>query len=187
MINFDIDTDELKLIGDELAATPRQIQMSFSRALNRTAATLRRMSSRGLQSELQLRNATEIRRRLKQLRVKRTRDMTEIRLWYGKNDMRLSSFKGRAVADSKGASFIGGPNGRQEFTGGFIAKSKSGRRTIFKRKGKSPLPIVEQKMPVSEKMQLFLEDKIFADIEDIFFKHFRADLAARTRLGVGRQ
>lgn len=180
MLTFDIDARDLRAIQDELAASDQQVYRAFNRALTRTAATLRRMSSKGLKDELQLRNAKALRRRLRTIRLRR-RTLDEVRLWYGSNDLPVSAFKGRPTATSRGASFKG-----RDFNGAFLAKGKDGKRTIYKRRGRARLPIVEQTMPVKDQVDVYLEDEIFPDLEEIFFRHFRADLRARTIFGAGR-
>ena len=182
MLEFDIDYGQIVELQDQLGASERQIEMAFGRALNRTAATLRRMSSKGLKDELQLRNAGAIRKRLRTIKLKKGRYLDAVKLWYGTNDLPVSAFKGTPKKTAKGASFRG-----QDFPGSFISKGRDGKRTIFKRVGSGRLPIVEQTMPVKDKMDIFLEDQIFTEIDTIFFKHFAADLRARTIYGAGRK
>jgi hypothetical protein len=165
MLHFDIDYGDLVTLQDELAASDRQVYQAFNRALTRTAGTLRRMSSKGLKDELQLRNAKAIRKRLRTLRLKRGKLLDEVKLWYGTNDLPVSAFKGTPSKTGRGATFRG---------------------TIFKRRGRGRLPLVEQTLTVKDKMDVFLEDEIFTEVEEIFFKHFRADLRARTIYGAGR-
>lgn len=181
MLEFDIDGDDLERIAHELGASEKQIKMAFNRALSRTAAALRRMSSTGLRSELELRTAAYIRKRIKQIRLRRSPDgLGSVRLWYGTNDLPVSAFKGRPTAAPGGASFRG-----QLYPGGFIQKVKSGRQTIFRRVGDKRLPITEQTVAVKDQIDIFLEDQIFDKLDEIFFKNFRADLRARTIYGVG--
>ena len=178
MIAFDIDTKAMSDLADRLGATEKNIQLSINRALRRTAATIRVMSSKGLTNELQLRRAGEIRKRLREMKLRSNRAKSEIRLWYGLNDMRVSSFKGTPRDTSDGASFR-----NYKFSGAFVGKNKDRRKTIFKRVGEDRLPISEQTIPVKDQMEIFIEDVIFPDIGDIFMKNFTADLRARTMFG----
>ena len=91
MLAFDFDDQQLEQIADEYAATPRQVDLSRGRALKRTAGTIRRISSTGLRTELGLRNATALRRRIKEYRVGKGKDA--LKLWYGANDLPASAFK----------------------------------------------------------------------------------------------
>lgn len=165
---------------DELGATEKQVGQAYSRALQRTAATLRRMSSTGLRTELGLRNAKALRKRLRTIKLRRGRNLQAVTLWYGTNDLPVSAFKGTPKKTRTGASFRG-----VEFPGAFIAKGKDGKRSIFRRRGRDRLPIVEQTMPVKDEIDVFLEDEIFDQVGDIFFRHFASDLRARAIYGVG--
>lgn len=189
-LNFDIDLAQLREAGGELQASEKQIKLALNSAMRRTATTLRTMSARGLKNELQLRTVGLLRKRLKSLRLSSGMNRfsssaaTEgVTLWYGLNDMPVSWFKGTPKRTSGGASMRG-----QEIAGGFIARSKfKGRRTIFKREGKSRLPITEQNLPVEDKAIVFIEDEIFAETEAIFWKHFMRDLRARVTYNIGER
>lgn len=180
MLNFEIDAEQIEAIIEEFGASRIQLHQAFNRAMNRTAGTLRVMASKGLRNELQLRTVSEIRHRLKTIKLKRSGG--DIILWFGANNMRISAFKGRPVKTKTGASFRG-----QDFEGGFLGKNSRGKLTIFKRVGADKYPIAEQTMPVADKINVFVEDEIFVNLEEIFFKNFRAEVRARTIYGVGRQ
>lgn len=182
MLDFEIDVTDIDHVAKELGATPKQVRLSYNRALTRTAATLRKLSSKGLQSELGLRRATAIRRRLKTLRVKgQGKGMGEVRLWYGLNDLAISEFKG-SVSETAGGASYAGTAGSHRFPDAFVARSASAkRRTILRRKGEARLPIVEQRLPIKDKADTYVEDEIFHRLEEIFWGHFRRDLEARVK------
>ena len=181
---FDIDTDSLRAIGAELQASEKQVRFALNRALHRTADTLRAHASRGLRDELQLRTINLLRKRLKTLRLRmRLGSSDGVQLWFGLNDMPASWFKGRPKATSTGAEKRG-----HHVTGAFVAKSDvKGRLTLFKRKGKRRLPIEEANLPIEDEAVTFIEDEIFTKTETIFWQHFRRDLAARVKFGLGEQ
>jgi hypothetical protein len=176
MIDVKIDDKELRAIGAELGATEAQIRAAYNRALNRAAGTIRRLSSQGLRSELGLRNAAAIRRRLRDKRIKGKGGLAGRELWFGTNDMAFGAFKGKPAAGPGGVSFRG-----RTIAGAFIAKGK-----VFKRQGAAALPIDEQTVPVEEEMSRFIEAEILPEIGEIVMRNFIADLRARTSLGVGR-
>lgn len=192
MLSVEVDWSGLVRIADELGATDKQVKFALSRALRRTEATLRRMSSKGLQKELQLRAASALRKRLKSIRMSKTGGLSagnDVTLWYGLNDLPVSAFKGRAVQDrAHGASFLR-PGAANHFgPDSFVAKSRAkGRRSVFKRKGEDRLPITEQLIPIEDKAIVFIEDEIFSEVETIFWQHFRRDLAARVRFQLGER
>lgn len=176
MIRTEIDAKELREIGAELGATEQQIRAAYNRALNRAAGTIRRITSQGLRSELGLRNAAAIRRRLASKRVKGNGGLAGRVLWFGTNDMATGAFKGKPVAGQGGVSFRG-----RTIAGAFIARGK-----VFKRSTASALPIEEQTVPVEEEMNRFIEAEILPAVGDLVMQNFIRDLRARTSLGVGR-
>lgn len=183
MINFEIDWSGLNRIGTELGATDKQVQFALSRALRRTEATLRRMSTKGLTQILQLRAMGSMRRRLKSIKLRKTGlDAGDsVGLWYGLNALPVSSFKGRPQETEGGASFRG-----QAYDGAFVAKSKiKGKQTIFKRDTAKSLPIAEQLHEIEDKAVVFIEDEVFEQVEKIFWGHFRRDLQARVKFRIG--
>lgn len=184
MLNFDIDWSSLVRVADEIGGSDKQIRFALNRALRRTEASLRRLSSRGLKDTLQLRVASALRKRLKSIKVRKTGGLSGgngVGLWYGLNDLPVSSFKGRPRKTSSGASFNG-----KSFEGAFVARSRiKGKRTIFKREGKERLHIVEQQLPIEDKAIVFIEDQVFDKVEEIFWQHFRRDLNARVKYQLG--
>lgn len=184
MLDFDVDAEGLQRIAEELGAMPKEVNAAYNRALTRTAATLRKLSSQGLQSELGLRRAKALRRRLKTIRVKgsKSRDyrrMAEVRLWYGLNDLAVSEFKGRVSESADGARYSG-PAGAETFPDAFVAKPRGGsRRTIMRRRGRKRLPIQQETLPIKDRADVYVEDEVFVHLESIFWRHFRDDLERR--------
>lgn len=189
MLDFDIDVRELFAVMDELDPTERQIQLAFSRAMNRTAATLRRRSTSGLRALLDLRTVGLLRQRLKSLKIKKN-GLDGLRLWYGINPMPVSWFKGTPKAVGKRGRKKGeSVTYRGEvFENSFVANSKvKGRKTIFKRKTNARLPLEEQQMPIRDKAEVFVEDEVFSEIEDVFWPYFVRDLRARVTFKIGER
>lgn len=184
MLHFDLDWRELWQIGDEFQATDKQVNFALGRAMRRTEATLRRMSSKGLTKVLQLRAAGTLRKRLKSIRMRMSSPTAReqgMGLWYGLNDLPVSSFKGRPRETKDGATFRG-----EEYEGAFVGRSKvKGKQTIFKRVREARLPVAEQLHPIEEKAILFIEDEVFDQVLDIFWQHFRRDLRARVKFKLG--
>lgn len=180
MLAFDFDQGELRRIADEFDASEKDLRNAYSRALRRTAQTMKTRARKGLRTKLHLRTAAELRRRLQGFRFKRGNDMGSVRMWFGLNDMRVSAFKGRASRTATGASF-----GGQDFPSGFIGRNAKGRPTVKVRAGSRAYPIKEARMPIDDEAQTFIEDEVFDEIEGVFFHHFRAEVRARTIYGVG--
>ena len=174
ILSFDFDVAGMEAIRAELGATPEMVRDAMSRALRRTAGTLRKMASKGLHEELQLRSVSRLRRRLKTIRFSRKGSGRELRLWFGLNPIKVSDFRGRARKTAKGVSHHG-----HEYQGAFLGTSLTGYQTAFQRKDKARLPIREVDVPIDDTARIFLEDEIFEKAPEIFLRHFRQDLAYR--------
>lgn len=183
MLHYDIDWQDLLRIGEDLQASDRQIKFAMSRALRRTEATLRKMSSKGLPPLLGLRTASVLRKRLKSIKVRAGAGEDGVTLWYGLNPLPVSSFKGPMKQEDGGAwkrDFY--------FDDAFVAKSgKKGQNTIFKRKGKDRLPIEEQTIAIEDDAFVYIEDEVFDKVLDIFWQHFTRDLRARVKYQIGER
>ena len=173
---------ELQTISRELKASEKDIRNAVNRALRRTAASLRKLSTKGLRQELQLRNVQALRKRLREIKLRANSHRSEIGLWYGMNDLPVSAFKGKPLATGSGASFR-----QHNFEGAFIGTNPKGKRTIYKRRGAGRFPISEQTVPIKDDVEVFLEDQIFDQVEEIFLRHFKSDLRGRTLYNVGKQ
>lgn len=179
MLHYDLEVMDLVRVGQEIGATEKQVMFALTRAMRRTEATLRKLSAKGLAQLLQLRVLASMRKRLRSIKMKGGHQ--GFGLWYGLNDLPVSSFKGRPKNTSTGAEFRG-----TQFDGGFVAKGKTkGKQTIFKRKGEERLPIVEQLLPIENKAIVFIEDEVFDQVETIFWQHFKRDLQARVKFNLG--
>lgn len=178
MIAFDVETGDIQRLIEELNASSKQVGQSINRALRRTAGTLRVRSSKGLQSELQTRNAAAIRRRLRAIKLRAKGNGSEIGLWFGMNDLPIRSLKGRVSEYGGGAKFRD-----NEYPGAFVAKGRGGRRTIYRRTGPGRLPIAEVTVPIKDQADIFVEDVIFPEVPEIFIRNFITDLRARTMFG----
>ena len=182
MLHFDLDWRELLQVSTEIGATDKQVMFALSRAMRRTEATLRRISSKGLMQILQLRATSVLRSRLKSIRMRKGGlDKDGAGLWYGLNDLPVSSFKGRPTETGGGARFR-----ETEYDGAFVGRSKvKGKQTIFKRVREARLPIAEQLHNVEDKAIVFIEDEVFDQVLDIFWQHFKRDLRARVKFRLG--
>lgn len=182
MIALDIDARQLQRIADEFAASDRDLRRAFSRALSRTSRTLRTMARRELRAGLDLRAASFLRARLRLSRFRpRGSGLGAVSLWVGTNDMPATAFKGRPRQTASGAT-VGG----RSFPGAFVGTGQSsGRRVVFRRRGRARLPIQAVTVPVQDEMNEILERQVFAEAGEIMMRNFRAELRARTIYGVG--
>jgi hypothetical protein len=184
MLHYDIEFRDLLRVGDEIGASEKQVMFALSRAMRRTEASLRRMSARGLAQVLQLRAMATMRKRLKSIRMRMSSPLAReqgMGLWYGLNDLPVSSFKGRPKENATGAAFRG-----VQHDGAFVSRSKvKGKQTIFKRVGDARLPIAEQMHPIESAAIEYIEDEVFDKVLEIFWQHYRRDLQARVKFKLG--
>lgn len=181
MLHFDFKSSDLQRIADEFGASEKQLEFAYSRALRRTASRMRTQARKGLRERLDLRSATELRKRMHGFRFKKDSTLGSVRMWFGLNDLRASAFKGRPRRTAGGAEMAG-----REVTGGFVARNRKGRRTVMRRTGPKRYPIAEARLGIENEAETFVEDEIFDEIEDVFFRNFRAEIKARTIYGVGQ-
>ncbi len=175
MLGVQIDAAELKGLADALGATEKQVEAARTRALKRTAATVRRMASRRLVKGLDLRAAAVIRRRLREIRKGRG-----LQLWFGLNDLPADAFKGRVRQTGAGVEV-----GRRSYPGAFIGRDSGGRQQVFKRRGSGRLPIDVETSEIKAQADEIIGAGIFAEVGAIFMRNFQQDLRARTAFGVG--
>jgi hypothetical protein len=178
MLRHDIDGSALEALANEYAATPRQMEMAQGRAAKRTAATIRRLASTGLRTELGLRNATALRRRLKEFKVGRSGKV--LKVWIGANDLPISAFKGRLQKVPGGIRL-----GSTTIHGAFFMRV-GGKRRVYQRIDGQRDRISEVSMPVADRMMVYLEDEVFTDVGSIFMRHLVSEVRARTMLDAAR-
>lgn len=184
-VEIEVDGKQLLALADELGLTEKQAKFALGQALRRTAATLRRLAEKGLRSELDIKKVAYLRKRLKSIRF-RGRDTTWHKLWFGMNDMPVSALKGTITDSKKGGATFTGKAGSMSFTKGFVVRSKRGfGRTILFRKSGARVPLDEAALPVKDKMEVFISDNVFVDVEQMIWKNFERDMMARAKYGVG--
>lgn len=181
-VRLDLDLTDIKRTISALGATDKQVRFAISRALRRTATTLRLRVSKAAMSELQLRRARDFRKRMKDLKLRAHKGGDMIGIWVGLNDLAVSQFKGTPTEYAGGAKF------RQiEYPGAFVAKVGRKRRSIYKRAGRGRFPIREQTIPIKDEMDVVLEDEVFPDAVEVFMRNFMSDLRARAQFGIGQK
>lgn len=185
MLNLEFDVQGIREIVDALGATPKQVKFALNRAAQRTAATLRKKSEQGFKSELDIKRIGYLRKRLKSIKLKNA-DIEGAALWYGLNPLPLSMLKGSVRNNRPRGASWSGKAGNFSFKHGFVHSGLNGRgKSIYYREGKARLPLHEASAPIKDKMDVFIEDVIFDDVEKVFMAHFVRDLSARVRFGIG--
>lgn len=182
MIGFDIDAGDIQKIAREFDASEKDLRRAAARALSRTSRTLRTRARKDLREGLNLRAAAILKARLRLAKYRaQGRGLGAARLWVGTNDLPSAAFKGKPRETASGAQL-----GGRSFDGAFVGRGEfSGKRIVFKRRGRARLPIRAVTVPVQDEMNAILEAQVMDDMSDLFFKNFRAEVRARTIYSVG--
>lgn len=150
-INIILDKAEVQSVIDSLPATIFKAQRS---AISTTTTWAKK--------ELQNRMITKTgipARVFRRFRVKSRRDREKGVVWIGINDVK-AAYVGKMSQDIAG-SFAG----EYFFRGGFVAKMKSGHVGIFKRLGKSRMPLSERFVKLDVGMEVAESVAVEAQIE----------------------
>lgn len=185
---FDIDIEELNSIKEQLAATEHQLKAAYNRAVSRTQTTMQKRSRKLLAEELDAKSAKRLQRRMQSFKLKRSQKnkLSDLKLWFGLNDIGPHNLKGRissVVGD--GGSFTSSKLGSFHFDKGFTFK-RSGQKYLYERYGPGENKIRSVKIPISDHVQVRIEDEIFADLPDVFMHHFETDLKGRVKTGLNK-
>ncbi|MGB0468569.1 MAG: hypothetical protein ACPGF7_13705 [Pontibacterium sp.] len=180
---FDIDIDDLTDLQELYEATEGQLIAAYNRSLTRTAVTLKKLGGQLIRDEVKARNLKAIRRRLQQYKIK-SRGLSELKLWFGLNDLPVSALKGRMSSSGNDATFAAASSGvgTQRFTGGFVGNVR-GRKSIYSRIGKERFPVKEAAVSIKH-LQEAIEDDVFDQLPDIFMKYLESDLKGRVKQGM---
>jgi len=202
----DIDVDAIWRIAEHIGATHKQFRAAYSRALKRTAATLRKKAMADLKDGLAPRSINLVRRRLLSFRLDRASQsqLDNFRLWFGLNAIKVKDLKGRingrvrphhtrrdkstgryikARRQAENAGFT--PKGSllspRTFENGEVARSRrENRRTVVIR-DPDTRRTREAEVDIYEPMLNYIEDNAFAEAMEIFMHHFETDLRGRVK------
>lgn len=200
----DIDVNAIWRIAENIGATQKQFRAAYSRALRRTAATLRKKAMADLKDGLAPRSMNLVRRRLLSFRLDRGSQLDNFRLWFGLNAIKVKDLKGRisgrvrphhnrrdkstgryikARRQTQDAGFA--PKGNllasQTFTNGEVARSRRDNRRTVVIRDPDTRRTREAEVDIYEPMLNYVEDNAFAEAMDIFMHHFESDIRGRVK------
>lgn len=200
----DIDVKAIWRIAENIGATQKQFRAAYSRALRRTAATLRKKALADLKDGLAPRSLNMVRRRLLSFRLDRGSQLDNFRLWFGLNAIKLKDLKGRISgrvrphhsrrdkttgryikarrrADAAGFAPKGNLLAARTYQNGEVARSRrDNRRTVVIRDPETRRTR-EAEVDIYEPMLNYIEDNAFADAMEIFMHHFQSDIRGRVK------
>ncbi|WP_347289881.1 hypothetical protein [Kluyvera georgiana] len=200
----DIDVNAIWRIADQIGATQKQFRAAYTRALSRTAATLRKKAMADLKDGLAPRSMNLVRRRLLSFRLDRGSQLDNFRLWFGLNAIKVKDLKGRisgrirprhsrrdkstgryikANRQTQEAGFA--PKGNllpsQTFTNGEVARSRRDKQRTVVIRDPQTRRTREAEVDIYEPMLNYVEDNAFAEAMDIFMHHFESDIRGRVK------
>lgn len=157
---FNIEVNEnIERIIHNIDANKAKIELAAVRALNKTALRLKSQAVREISEEKQIRLKV-IRKRLRIIKARKSTLKVLIRAYL--YDMRMRNIKQAKI--------------RTAFNDAFMATMPRGYRGIFKRVGRTALPIQEVKLPLEPEASRIIENLVNYEVERIFEKYFTHEL-----------
>jgi hypothetical protein len=175
MISVNIDASDLHRVIAELSATKAEAERALRSTLRKMAAWVRVRSVKGLSDKLKIQQKV-VRRRLRSIKARNTPGGAQVSIWYGLNPLALIHLQARQ--NSSGVRASGG----RFVASAFIPKSGKVKQ-VFKRAGKSRLPLEKQTTDIQHEAERYLDDGLLnsAAFEAQFFKTFEHELQWQTR------
>lgn len=153
---FNIEVNEnIERIIHNIDANKAKIELAAVRALNKTALWLKSQAVREISEEKQIRLKV-IRKRLRIIKARKSTLKVLIRAYL--YDVRMRNIKQAKI--------------RTAFNDAFMATMPRGYRGIFKRVGRTALPIQEVKLPLEPEASRIIENLVNYEVERIFEKYF---------------
>lgn len=150
---FNIEVNEnIERIIHKIDANKAKIELAAVRALNKTALWLKSQAVREISEEKQIRLKV-IRKRLRIIKARKSTLKVLIRAYL--YDINIKQAKIRIA-----------------FNDAFMATMPRGYRGIFKRVGRTALPIEEVKLPLEPEASRIIENLVNYEVERIFEKYF---------------
>lgn len=145
-------------------AKRKKIELAIVRALNRTALWLKLKTAKEISEE----KKSLIRKRLRIFKAKTSR--LEVLIRANLYDIRASTI-GKIQKTRRGSKV-----GKHEFIGGFAAVMPKGNSGMFKREGRTALPIKEVKLPLEPEASRIIGNLVNYEVEEVFTKFFERDI-----------
>ncbi|MFP3026036.1 phage tail protein [Wolbachia endosymbiont (group A) of Pogonocherus hispidulus] len=157
----------IEKIIQSIEASQAKITRATVRALNKTALWTKEQATKELSKDTQIKRQL-IRKRLWIIRATRNYQRALVRIGlYGVKSSKLGDMKQMA----KGAKA-----GKHMFEGAFIAKMPTGHRGIFRRRGRTALPIHEVTVPIGENVQKIVKEMASYKTGKVFEEYFEHEL-----------
>ncbi|WP_168464788.1 phage tail protein [Wolbachia endosymbiont of Ctenocephalides felis wCfeT] len=165
-LNIEVDHSIDKVIQD-VNASKAKVESAAMKALNKTALWLKVQASKEISQEKQIKQSL-IRKRLRIIKASKSSVNALVKAsLYGIKVGKLGSMR---------QTMIGAKVGSRMFQGAFIATMKSGHTGIFKRRGRTSLPIDEILLPLEPEASKIIKELVTQEVEKVFEKFFHREL-----------
>ncbi|WP_395461819.1 phage tail protein [Wolbachia endosymbiont (group A) of Therophilus tumidulus] len=145
----------------------QEIKLAAIKALNKTALWLKAKAAKEISEEKKIKLSL-IRKRLRIFKAKTSR--LDVLIRANLYDIRASTI-GKIQKTRRGSKV-----GKHQFIGGFAAVMPKGNSGIFKREGRTALPIQEVKLPLEPEGSRIIKDLVNYESEREFEKYFKHEL-----------
>ncbi|WP_374699401.1 phage tail protein [Wolbachia endosymbiont (group A) of Limnophora tigrina] len=152
-------SDNIDKVIQNIDTNKAKVELAAVRALNKTALWLKSHAVREISQEKQI-SLKIIRKRLRIIKARKSALKVLIRAYL--YDVNIKQTKIRAAID-----------------GTFMATMPRGYRGIFKRIGRTALPIQEVKLPLEPEASRIIENLVNYEVEKVFAKFFECELSYR--------
>ncbi|MBS9529971.1 phage tail protein [Wolbachia endosymbiont of Rhagoletis cerasi] len=170
-INIEV-TDNINKVIESINAERKKVEKATERALNKTALWLKTQAAKEISEEKKIKLSL-IRKRLRIFKAKTSR--LDVLIRANLYDIRASTI-GKTQKTRRGSKV-----GKHQFIGGFAAVMPKGNSGMFKREGRTALPIKEVKLPLEPEASKVIRDLVNYEVERMFGKFFERELNYITR------
>ncbi|WP_353282902.1 phage tail protein [Wolbachia endosymbiont (group A) of Pogonocherus hispidulus] len=158
---------------ESVNAKRRKVELATVKALNKTVLWLKAQAAKEISEEKKIK-LTLMRRRLRIFKAKTSR--LEVLIRANLYDIRASTI-GKIQKTRRGSKV-----GKHEFIGGFAAVMPKGNSGIFKREGRTALPIKEIKLLLEPEASRIIGNLVNYEVEKVFEKFFHRELSYITSI-----
>ncbi|WP_370273782.1 phage tail protein [Wolbachia endosymbiont of Oedothorax gibbosus] len=145
----------------------QKVKLAAIKALNRTALWLKAKAAKEISEEKKIKLSL-IRKRLRIFKAKISR--LDVLIRANLYDIRASTIS--KIQKTRRGSKVG----KHQFIGGFAAVMPKGNSGIFKREGRTALPIQEVKLALEPEASRIIENLVNYEVEEVFKKFFERDI-----------
>ncbi len=164
MFNIKVSNNINEIISN-IDRKEQKVKLAAIKALNRTALWLKAQAAKEISEE----KKSLIRKRLRIFKAKTSR--LEVLIRANLYDIRASTI-GKIQKTRRGSKV-----GKHEFIGGFAAVMPKGNSGIFKREGRTALPIKEVKLSLKPEASRIIGNLVNYEVEEVFTKFFERQLS----------